>query len=523
MAGQAPPEPESNGSPPRGAVRTADPEIESLRRLLFGDEWARVAELSRRIGTPDGFAAEVSKTLARAIVRASGNDKRLRAALQPSVEESLRIFARRDPKTLATILFPAIGGAIRKSISASIHGLIESLNATIEQSFSLRGLEWRLEAWRTGRPIGAIVLAKSRLFRVEQVFLIHRASGALLCQRSAPGARGADPAMVSGMLTAISDFVSDSFGGEAEDQELGSIQVDDLRVWIVNSPRALLAAVVRGSAPYEMFSRLRAALEEIHARLPEALLSFRDDTAAFEAAGPILENCLLGRGAPGGAGKGMGKGIVLAAAAVILAAALGVWWHREGARWRALTKAIESQPGIAVTEARMGRWGPGRIAGLRDPLAADPGVLAAEAGYAPTAISFHWRPFLSLDPPIQAAREIESIRETLASKEVLFDVGSVRIPAHQRSVLIEITSAARRLANASAALGGRWLVEIRGEADPTGTPAGNAVLAEARAAEVAGALEALGVDRSLLRRSRSGADGGGRVPRATFRVVAAGQ
>lgn len=502
-----------------GAV---DAELEHLRRLLFGDEWPHVSSLSRRIGTPDGFSEELSRVLSRAIVRASEHDRRLRQSLQPVVEESLLIFARRDPKTLATILFPAIGGAIRKAITASINAVIESLTATIEQSFSARGLEWRLEALRTGKPIGAIVLARSRLFRVEQVFLIHRPSGTLLCQRSAPGARGADPEMVSGMLTAITDFVSDSFGGETEDQELGSIQVDDLRVWIANAPNAFLAAVVRGPAPYEIHNRLRTALEDIHVRLPEALVNFNGDTAPFEGAAPVLETCLLGQAEAPGVKKGRGRWIAAAALVAVLLGVFGWYRYREAVRWRELAGTIEAQPGIVITAANRHWWGPDSIAGLRDPLAADPAALAAKAGYAPSDIQFHWRPFLSLDPPIQAAREIESVTRELATREIHFEVDSTRIPIHQQSDILEIASAIGRLQRAAGIVSRRFVVEVRGEADSTGAAARNATLAAGRAKAVVDALRSQNVPESILR-ATTAASGGpdASFPRATFRVVEA--
>ena len=84
---------------------------------------------------------------------------------------------RRDPHVLADALFPVMGPAIRKSITETLRGMLESFNEALDNSFSLRGLKWRVEAMRTGKPFAEIVLMHSLLYRVEQVFLIHRETG----------------------------------------------------------------------------------------------------------------------------------------------------------------------------------------------------------------------------------------------------------------------------------------------------------------------------------------------------------
>ena len=91
----------------------------------------------------------------------------------------------------------------------------ESINQTLERRLSFESLKWRIEGWRTGRDFGEIVLTRSLGYRVEQVFLVHRETG-LLLQHVARSDEVLDSDMVSGMLTAIQDFVRDSFGGKGD-------------------------------------------------------------------------------------------------------------------------------------------------------------------------------------------------------------------------------------------------------------------------------------------------------------------
>ena len=64
------------------------------------------------------------------------------------------------------------------------------------------------------------------LYSVEQVFLIHRKSGLLLMHVAAKDSVLKDADMISGMLTAIQDFLSDSFaegGQELETVDAGGL------------------------------------------------------------------------------------------------------------------------------------------------------------------------------------------------------------------------------------------------------------------------------------------------------------
>ena len=73
-----------------------------------------------------------------------------------------------------------MGPAIRQAIRQALQSLTQSLNQTVEHSFSLKGLRWRIEAWTTGRPFAEVVLLHTLRYRVEQAFLIHRDTGLLL-------------------------------------------------------------------------------------------------------------------------------------------------------------------------------------------------------------------------------------------------------------------------------------------------------------------------------------------------------
>ena len=124
-------------------------------------------------------------------------DGALRAALQPVVEEAIFVSVQKHPLVLAAALFPIIGAAVRKAVASALRAVTQTLNQIVEQSLSWRSLRWRWEAIRTGKPFAEILLARSLLYRVEQVFLIHRETGLLLRQEVAEAVVIRDAELVS--------------------------------------------------------------------------------------------------------------------------------------------------------------------------------------------------------------------------------------------------------------------------------------------------------------------------------------
>src|SRR4029450_1096361 len=78
-------------------------------------------------------------------------------------------------------------------------------------------------------------------------------------------------------------------GGET----LDALRVGDLGIIVEQGPRATIAGVVRGTAPYELRTIFQDALESIHRQFGPELKGFQGDSASFERARPILEGCLV--------------------------------------------------------------------------------------------------------------------------------------------------------------------------------------------------------------------------------------
>ena len=353
-----------------------------------------LGELRKIIVQPE----EVGDVLPAALRKRAKKDKQLVEATLPLVEENIRQSVQRNPKILAEAIFPIIGPAIRKAIADALAQMVQSLNQTLENSFSPQGLKWRLEAARTGKPFAEVVMLNSLLYRVEQVFLIHKKTGILLQHVSLNAMETQDGEMVSAMLTAIQDFVHDSFQS-SEDATLDALKVRDLSVWIENSPDTILAAVIRGNAPLNLREIFLEAIERIQFEQEGDLQKFRGDTTVFDDTKPVLQECLqmqLGE-------KAKPKKSIftpsnaLAGVLGILILIGGFFYVRDYRRWSNYLERLRNEPGIAITETNRG-WFRHEIEGLRDDLAVKPEEILSEYGYDKDDVAEHWKSYQDLSP-----------------------------------------------------------------------------------------------------------------------------
>ncbi len=257
-----------------------------LRRLLLGDDYS---EAIQSYISKEQDVERIVDDLPKALKESSQED--LSETLAPVVDKAIGKSIQENPTRITNIIFPIMGPAVRKAVSAALADMVQSLNTLLEQSLSFGSLRWRIKAWRSGTPYAQYVLLQTIKFRVEQVLLVHKETGLLLNSVTAPEVEAQDPELVSSMLTAISDFVSDSFSGGQETLE--KVRFGELELHLFVGPQAVLAIAVRGSASDEVFEKAHTAIEQIHSIFIQDLDHFEGDRTAFEATDTILSECLL--------------------------------------------------------------------------------------------------------------------------------------------------------------------------------------------------------------------------------------
>src|SRR5689334_3635545 len=104
---------------------TAD-EIASLQAILLDPAARRLDALQARLDDPEQRAADVGAVLPQVLLE-HADDPRFARALTPQLEKAITTSVKRNPAPLADALFPVMGPAIRKAVSASLAAMIESL------------------------------------------------------------------------------------------------------------------------------------------------------------------------------------------------------------------------------------------------------------------------------------------------------------------------------------------------------------------------------------------------------------
>jgi len=395
----------NGGRKPNVGAGGAGADFAALRRLLLGPEQVRLDELATEIKDRKVTPTDIAEHLPEAIVIRRLRDNQLGVAMAPVIDTALRESVRRNPETVAAAIFPVIGPAIRKAVAEALSALVRSINTAMDHAFSLRGIRWRLESWRSGVPYAEIVLKHSLVYRVEQAFLIHARSGLLLAHASAPGLKlPPDAAVISGMLTAIQDFVRDAFR-PGEGGTLRTFSVGDHTVQLETGPLALVALVIRGNAPLALLRKQQRGLEAIHLQYANALVEFNGDAAPFQEACFLLEDCLETVVATPRATHGRWHWVRWVVPTAVAAAALLTLAVRSRARFDRAVALLSAEPGIVVIDASRGfRWGNWAVTGLRDPDAREPQAVLAAAGLLPRSLSGRWESFVSLDSAVVVAR-----------------------------------------------------------------------------------------------------------------------
>ena len=480
-------------------------------------------------------------------------DSRLASALEPTVEAALRRSVQDKPRAWAEAIFPILMPAIRMAVTTALRDMVQTLNQLLEYSLSLRSWRWRVEAWRTGKPFVQVLLLRTLVYRVEQVLLVNRNDGLLLASVSAPGITTKDADLVSGMLTAIQEFIQDSFEIE-KNAAIRELHIGDFSLLVERSQEAILAAAVRGNAPVELRGVLQAALDLIHEEFGAELRGSRGNSQAFEPeCRQILEGCLQSQYQT--PEKTSYWKLWLCAAS--LALGLAFWGGlriEQGRRWNRGLAALRAVPGITITQSSR-HGGIYVLEGLRDPFAGAPEEVLARQGIDMRRVSLRLQPFLSLDPKLLVERarvaiqapksvsvsldqdvlklegtashtwilqarsngqklalagirevrtdglkdnDLETLRAQIEMVAILFPLGSSTIPLEQDQLISAVGARVRQWAAGASAIGRSPRLEVIGRADRSGGEENNVALSQRRAQHVAEVLVAAGVAPDLL-------------------------
>jgi len=378
----------------------SDKELEQLRALVFGSDGQHVHRAIK------GHArALVSDVVSEALVDRQRRDKSVDSVITPIVESSVEKSVSSHSDKLTTILYPLVGRLVRKAVTAFLSQFINKTNDMIESAVSIKGLRWRWQAWRAGVPFSQFLAAQTYRYRVEQVLLIHRETGLLIKSVALNPSADEDADLISSMLTAINDFVSDSFKRQSNEQQLDEVKTDDLTLLITHGPQAVLVAAVSGNLATEVRSRFSETLENVHRLFAQELNNFEGDSMAFEAGDPLLRECLLSemKDTAQHPQKPPWFGYVFVLALISLLA----WWTTQSWLMRQLiidVEKINAQPGIILTDIKETSLDTIAITLMRDPTSQSVEQWLIDNNIKLHKVSINERSFISTEPGIVKAK-----------------------------------------------------------------------------------------------------------------------
>ena len=280
----------------REQVRDLLRDVETLRQTArASEERARdlhvQVELLRRKAQADseGLVARLTPVFSDLMSRQIRDSRdEMAEALGPVMGEAIRVQIRESRQDMVEALYPVIGETVQRAIGEFTHELQRNIDARIKSAIGPKSVVRMAWARARGVQSSAVILRDALPFSIQEIFLIQHGSGLLLAHSHPGSAEVVDSDLISGMLTAIRDFVHDSFGQGQPDKELDEVQYGDQRIIIQSGRVAYLAVVITGVEPEGFRAKLRQFVSDLHVRYETTLRSYNGDPTTLPNFQPRL-------------------------------------------------------------------------------------------------------------------------------------------------------------------------------------------------------------------------------------------
>ncbi len=178
-----------------------------------------------------------------------------------------------------------IGARYTNSVG-TVLGYMRSSSVQIQVGADLLPLLFILVGGSLGGAAVVVVVYRRYRVRIEDVFLISR-NGILLSHLTPTPPAGKDEDVLSGMLTAVQDFVQDAFT-YGEHRELHQLEFGDYHVLIERGKSVYLAVVYQGRDSGLIRKRVRAVLDRIESSYGDVFTRWEGDMQQVEGTREML-------------------------------------------------------------------------------------------------------------------------------------------------------------------------------------------------------------------------------------------
>lgn len=194
---------------------------------------------------------------------------------------------------------PLVGKLIGAKIAEAFRALVNYVNDRLESALSGKMWRFRYLAFRSGLPIGEVILKESLACVVDEALVIEKKSSLLLGHASRHGDEAIDRDIVVAMLSAIMDFVRTSFKktkkkDDESDALLNSIEFGNSRILVQESPYFYSAFVVQGAPGIDFMTKSDSLKLSIHDSFSTKLRRFDGSMYGLEGISVMLAEFIAG-------------------------------------------------------------------------------------------------------------------------------------------------------------------------------------------------------------------------------------
>lgn len=194
-------------------------------------------------------------------------------ALAPTIGRAIKAQVALERDSLVDALYPVIGSTITRYLGEAIR----EINEKVSNAFSVEGMQRKIQSKVQGVSEAELILNEVSSFTVQAVFLIHKASGLIICEVQQVGNARLEAEMVAGMLTAIRSFVNDCIVQSGEISELNEVEYGDCKIIIEVAGYCYLAVITKGELPKNFIKRMRKIVTTLIVKYGQEIEDFNGD------------------------------------------------------------------------------------------------------------------------------------------------------------------------------------------------------------------------------------------------------
>lgn len=255
----------------RRICESKDEVVEAITPIIDNAIRDRVKQDKDSMG--EALAAAVPVAIAQQI---SVNSEEFAESIAPAMGEAIQKQIELEKDKIVDALYPVIGNTISKYMGETI----QAINAQVEDTLSVEGIKRKIKAKLQGVSEAELIVKESISFTPQAIFLIHKASGLVICDIQPSDSERLESDMIAGMLTAIRSFANDCMT-QSGNSELDEIDYGNFKIILEVAGYCYLAIIVKGEAPKKFISQMREILSKIIQTYGKSIEKFEGDLEAI--------------------------------------------------------------------------------------------------------------------------------------------------------------------------------------------------------------------------------------------------